>query len=129
MPTMMDENELKARQSHPLRPTPVEGLSDYLEVNLGPLRISKSALKAVEHEFNPAHSVETAMLKLLTAVLITRCEDLRDRPMAKLPEDPNVRDLPSERLNNGLRIGARRASVAITQYEDACMWAVKANFA
>jgi|GEM_PF-1408738 len=65
--------------------------------------LSLSARQAVRLEFNPAGDDRIARIKMLTAALITECEVIRSEGAA-----------------------AREASIAITGYEEAAMWAVKA---
>lgn len=86
---------------------------------------SRSALELVVSDFNPSHDSAVGRIKLLTAALITECEKLRDRPL--LPEGmPEVPDVPAHNRNKTLRKAARWAAIAISQYEEAAMFAVKA---
>lgn len=67
------------------------------------MKISETAAEAVRMSFNVGQNPRVAELKRYAAGLITMCEEIRDEGVAK-----------------------REASVAITEFETACMWAVKA---
>lgn len=83
---------------------------------------SRSALELVMASDNPTKDQRVARFKLLTAALITECEEFRDRP--KLDEGtetaPNV---PNIEYNRALERARRWASLAITNYENAAMYA------
>ena len=67
------------------------------------MKITETAAEAVRMSFNVGQNPRVAEIKRLTAGLITMCEELRSESVA-----------------------GREASVAITEFETACMWAVKA---
>lgn len=89
---------------------------------------SRSALACVVAGFNPSHDNHVGRIKLLTAALITECEVLRRRPKLDegKPEAPNAANIY---YNEALNRAARWASLAITDYEKAAMWAVKSTTA
>jgi hypothetical protein len=62
--------------------------------------------KRVRVSFNPSHTSEVDKIKMLTAELIDMCNDLM-----------------IDTTNNDQ---ARCAAIAMTHYEEAAMWAVKA---
>jgi hypothetical protein len=88
---------------------------------------SRTSLDLVVAGFNPSRDMLVGRIKLLTAVLMTECEKLRAREF--LPEKgaaSNAPSVPNVAYNEGLRRGQRWASEAITHYETAAMFAVKA---
>jgi hypothetical protein len=66
--------------------------------------------KRVKAEFNPAKNDLVDQIKNQTAVLINMLEDMRNLPLT------------------GGKEKQRLISLAQTAYEEAAMWAVKANF-
>lgn len=75
------------------------------QLNLGELKMKTEGQWRVGVDFNPSGSTDVAAIKEDTADLIDRMQEI-----AKDREHP----------------GARNASLAMTAYEEAAMWAVKA---
>ena len=87
---------------------------------------SRSALAQVVAGFNPSRVELVGKIKLLTAALITTCEVLRDRSPEPGFLAGGTTHIPNTTHNEGLKRGARWASIAATKYEEAAMFAVKA---
>ena len=77
---------------------------------LGQMAVSETADKIVERDFNPHQREDVNEIKELAAILITRCEYLRNK-------------------HNWYGVGDDRAKRAIEKFEEGSMLAVKAIFA
>lgn len=83
---------------------------------------SATASKRIRQHFNPSHSADVALIKELSAALITQIERVSNKRQYHLLErEPNLkeRDLIRDSIN-------RDRSRAIDYVESAAMYAVKA---
>ena len=91
-------------------PTVFAGPHKYRISILGQMAVSETANKIVERDFNPHQREDVNEIKELAAILVTRCEYLRNK-------------------HNWYGVGADRAKRAIEKFEEGAMLAVKAIFA
>lgn len=85
------------------------------------IECSASALEAVRADFNPAKMTDVDELKQLAAAFITKCEVMRDHNGPTIESKEAAQKKTTQDRSRG-----RLASIAITECEDAAMWAVKA---
>ena len=89
------------------------------------LSASTSALRLVQADYNPRHSLREGWVKQLYAALITDMEAERAEAQAvPRPEDPMM-NVPGQLAWEKAQNRARWASMAITHLETACALAVK----